>query len=323
MSRLIRTFTALTLIGAAMVLGPAAGASGPLRLVVEPTDAMHVVHTAFAGAKHSIDLEMYEFTDSALEAQLAAKEAAGVRVSVILDADYERSRNQPAATYLSAHHVSVTWAPSSVIYHAKFAVIDARELLIGSGNFTSRYYATTRDFWVVDTQGADVKATTAIFNADLHGRTYVVAKGEDLLESPGSTTTIIQLINSATRTLQVENEEIDSYRVEDALVAAARRGVNVTLVMTYSSEWTSAFNDLKDAGVHVRVDHGESPVYIHAKAICADCATPHGRAFIGSQNFSTSSLTYNRELGIVTNSPSIVAPLAHTLSVDASRAAQW
>ena len=323
MSRLLRTSAAIALIGTVLAFGSVAGASGPLRLVVEPADAMHVVHTAFSGAKHSIVLEMYEFVDTSLETELANDAAAGVKVSVILDADYERSTNLPAANYLSAHHVHVTWAPKSVIYHAKFAVIDGRELLIGTGNFTSKYYATTRDYWVVDTQRSDVAAATSVFNADLHGHTSAKAKGADLLFSPGSSPALVALIASAKKTLLVENEEMDSIPIQNALIAAAQRGVDVTLVMTYSSEWTSAFGELKAAGVHVLVDHGETPVYIHAKAICADCTGGHGRAFVGSENFSTSSLSYNRELGIVTSNSAIVTALSKIMATDASHAVEW
>jgi phosphatidylserine/phosphatidylglycerophosphate/cardiolipin synthase-like enzyme len=38
--------------------------------------------------------------------------------------------------------------------------------------------------------------------------------------------------------------------------------------------------------------------------------------FIGSQNFSRQSLTYNRELGIITHSPSILASTGDTFSAD-------
>jgi phosphatidylserine/phosphatidylglycerophosphate/cardiolipin synthase-like enzyme len=326
--RNFRLLSVLTLVlGFIWLANPAqAGASGgTLRLVSEPGDAMHVVHSAFASARKSIDLEMYEFTDPALEAQLGAKATSGVKVKVILDSDYERSYNQAAATYLERHRVSVVWAPSSTIYHAKFAVIDGHELLVGTGNFTSQYYATTRDFWIVDTQPSDVAAATSVFHADLSGRTSVVSPGKDLIFSPGSETALVDLINSATATLQVENEEMDSYAITDALDAAAGRGVDVTVVMTYSSEWTSAFNELKAAGVHVFVDHGESPIYIHAKAICADCAAgnANARAFVGSENFSTSSLDYNRELGVLTSARSITTPLTATLSADAASAQPW
>jgi hypothetical protein len=42
------------------------------------------------------------------------------------------------------------------------------------------------------------------------------------------------------------------------------------------------------------------------------------KAFIGSENFSTASLDYNRELGLITSSASVVGPLNSTLSNDIS-----
>jgi phosphatidylserine/phosphatidylglycerophosphate/cardiolipin synthase-like enzyme len=42
---------------------------------------------------------------------------------------------------------------------------------------------------------------------------------------------------------------------------------------------------------------------------------------VGSQNFSVASLGYNRELGILTNNPRIVAAIAATLAHDYARAA--
>jgi len=38
--------------------------------------------------------------------------------------------------------------------------------------------------------------------------------------------------------------------------------------------------------------------------------------FVGSENFSTSSLSYNRELGVVTRSPHTVAAVAHVVRSD-------
>ena len=58
-----------------------------------------------------------------------------------------------------------------------------------------------------------------------------------------------------------------------------------------------AWRTSRVVGVHVRV-LSSSQVYIHAKVICVDCAGDVGTVFIGSENFSTSSLSYNRELGV-------------------------
>ena len=85
--------------------------------------------------------------------------------------------------------------------------------------------------------------------------------------------------------------------------------------MTSDSEWDSAFSELESAGVHVTLYPDTSTaLYIHAKAIDVDSTT----AFIGSQNFSTASLDYNRELGVITTSAAVVAPLSDTLLSDSS-----
>ncbi len=109
-----------------------------------------------------------------------------------------------------------------------------------------------------------------------------------------------------------------SYGIEDALVAAAQRGVSVTVVMTHSSYDASDLAYLVRHGVQVH----ETPttgLYIHAKVICVDCAGGRGTVFVGSQNFSTASLDYNRELGVITNDPLVVRAIEATVRGDARR----
>ena len=108
---------------------------------------------------------------------------------------------------------------------------------------------------------------------------------------------------------------MDSTPIEEALEADARRGINVSVVMTSDSEWGSAFSQLESAGVHIDLyPNTTSALYIHAKVIDVDRA----KAFIGSENFSTASLNYNRELGIFTSVAGVVALLNTTLSSDIS-----
>ena len=71
------------------------------------------------------------------------------------------------------------------------------------------------------------------------------------------------------------------------------------------------------AGAHVRTYANSSSVlYIHAKAIVADAGHPGQQAFVGSENFSTASLRVNRELGIRTTQPAIIAAISMTLARD-------
>lgn len=248
---------------------------------------------------------------------LVARARAGVEVRVLLDSEYGiKSVNTPAAAALTRGGVHVAWAPSSQIFHAKYLVIDGSSLYVGTGNFTAQYYSSTRDFWVLDRVRSDVDAAAATFAADFAHRGAPLSAGSgDLVWSPGSTNDLVALIGSARHTLLVENEEMDSAAIESALQAAARRGVDVKVVMTYSSSWHDALTELAAAGVHVRVLESNQ-VYIHAKVICADCSADAGRVFVGSENFSTSSLDYNRELGLITSEGSVVGPVRSTVTSD-------
>ena len=304
---LVLTLMSLGLYG---VVEAAPASSNALTTYVEPAAGFGFLDHAISAARDSVELSVYELEDPTIEAALVARARAGVKVEVLLDSDYGiSSDNQPAATKLTRGGVHVVWAPSSQIFHAKYLITDGSRLYIGTANFTAQYYSSTRDFWVLDRNRADIAAVEATFSADFAHRSAPLGTGRgDLVWSPGSTNLLVALISSAKHTLLVENEEMDSYSIESALEAAASRGVAVYVVMTYDSQWHSALSQLVQAGVHVRV-HSSSQVYIHAKVICADCTSRGGSVFVGSENFSTSSLDYNRELGLITLATSVVAPV--------------
>jgi phosphatidylserine/phosphatidylglycerophosphate/cardiolipin synthase-like enzyme len=124
------------------------------------------------------------------------------------------------------------------------------------------------------------------------------------------------LIDSAHHNIDIYNEEMDDPAVTDALAAAARRGVNVKIVMTADSEWDSAFAQLTAAGAHVHTFAPDASIYIHAKMILVDAQT----AFLGSQNFSPTSLNDNREHGITLTDRPILASLTSTFDSDYTHA---
>jgi phosphatidylserine/phosphatidylglycerophosphate/cardiolipin synthase-like enzyme len=296
--------------------GAAARTSTVSRVWNEPQSGYGFIVAAIDEAHSSLDLSMYELSDPTIEGALVDKAKRGVDVRVILNADYDgRSENATAASTLLAGSVHVVWAPSSQIFHAKYLVIDNATAYIGTGNFVPSDYSITRDFWVADTQRSDVSAIVATFDDDFAHCGTTSHQSGGLVWSPGSTSALTGLIATARHTLLVENEEMDSTTVEDSLISAARRGVAVDVVMTEDPDWTAALYRLADGGVEVRL-LSASQVYIHAKVICADCTNASGTVFIGSENFSTSSLVYNRELGIVTTTPAAVRAVRAAVDAD-------
>jgi len=255
---------------------------------------------------------------------LAADARRGVRVRVLLDANFVGRYNEPACSYLRAHGVAVRWAPSQFdVTHEKAIVADDRLAAIMTMNLTARYYTSSRDFLAFDRDPADVAAIHATFDNDWTNGGLPPASPADLVWSPGAQDALVALIASARHTLLVENEEMNDSVVVHALQAAARRGVGVEVVMTRQSDWASSFSALAQAGVAVRTYGASAPLYIHAKAIVVDPGAPHARVFLGSQNFSVASLLYNRELGLITSRRAIVSRVAAVIRSDAAGATPW
>jgi cardiolipin synthase A/B len=304
-------FTAPTMTSAAG-LPP----TSPLKLVAEPQAGDAPFLAMIAGAKHSVELTMYELYDPSVERALAAAAHRGVDVRVLLNGGYyseHEATNAFAYTYLRSHGVHVRYTPTYfALTHQKTLTVDGEQSAIMTLNFDGEY-ATTRDFAILDGQPADVRAIVAAFDSDWARRRITPSKGSgDLVWSPGAAaTTVLRLIASARHSIDLEDEEMDYTPATDGLCAAARRGVDVEVVMTYESDWKRALAQLSGCGVQIRLYHGQS-YYIHAKLLWVDGRT----ALVSSQNLSTTSLDYNRELGIELTAPSIVGKLGRDFASD-------
>jgi cardiolipin synthase A/B len=307
---------------AASGVEPAGTAAG---LVTDPEQGYQPIYDFITSAHTSLDMTMYELVDKTAEQDLAADAARGVRVRVVLDRNREQKSNQPAFTYLTAHKVQVVWANHRYLAtHQKTITVDDKTSVILTGNLTSRYYSTTRDFAVTDTTATDVAAIEHTFAADFTGTAITPPNGADLVWSPTTATPdMLAVINGAKTTLQVENEEMSSKSIENALIAAAARGVTVEVIMTRATEWSDDFDRLVKGGVHVATYSASAKLYIHAKVIIADAGKSGARAFLGSENFTTASLSRNRELGLTVGTSTVIDALHKTLAKDYTAATQW
>jgi len=285
-------------------------------LLIEPQAGTVPLQEMIKSASSSIDLVMYEFDDKTLEQLLVARAKEGIQVRVILDNGYfdaGSSVNEEAFDYLRAGGVQVHWSPDYfALTHQKTLVADGSRALIMTFNLSPQYYKSDRDFGVLDSDPNDVAAIETAFNTDWNGNDTVAQAGDDLVWSPNAREQLLALINGANHSLEIYNEEMADPEIIGALAAAAERDVDVEIVMTYSSSWKSGFEALSSAGAHVRTYTASAPLYIHAKVIIAD----NTQAFVGSQNFSSTSLDQNRELGIILADPKVVAALSKTFAGD-------
>ncbi len=290
--------------------------SGTLALVTEPDDGIAPVFELIQSAKSSIDLVIYQLKDKAIGDALIEAQKRGVRVRVLLNAGYygkQEKVNMPAYEYLKSHSIEVHFTPSYfALTHQKTIIIDREKAFIMTFNLVPKYYPTGREFGIITTNPNDVKSVADTFDADWNSKKISTQYGDSLVWSPNSETDMLLIIKNAKKTLSVYNEEMAYDVITDALIDAAKRGVDVKIVMTYAANWRSAFATLRNNGVHIRTYEGAKSLYIHAKMIVADDAY----AFVGSENFSENSLNKNRELGLFISDPVILKSLIHTFTND-------
>src|SRR5580704_8216355 len=305
--------------------GPGPGLTRVGALIIEPTAGFSPVYSLINGARRSIDVTIYEFADTTAEHDLAAAAKRGVQVHVILD-EWEESLNSNTFSYLSSHRVKVVWSSSRFTYtHQKTVVIDGSKAVIMTANLTSKYYPTSRDFLVIDTNQADVAAITTVFDADFAHRAVSPGDGADLVWSPtDSQSHLLALINAATSSLRIYSEEMGDTTVENALVRAAKRGVDVQVCgENEDGEYDSAYTKLARAAIHISYYNSPTGFYIHGKVIEADYGTAHAKVFIGSENFSNTSLNDNRELGLIISSHAVLSAIASTFAADFRSGKHW
>jgi cardiolipin synthase A/B len=300
---------------------PKAPAATTYTLLTEPDQGVSAIYNLIASAKKSIDMTMYELTDITVTAALAKAQAAGIQVRVILDQNDEKTANTPAYNHLRENKVAVHWAnPAYAVTHQKTITVDQATTAIMTLNLTPNDYAMTRDFAVITNNAADIAAIETTFNADFKNAKITPPTGENLVWSPtNSASSLLALINGAAKSLLISQEEFSDTPIANALEAALKRGVAVTLVQeNQENKYNTVLTALKQAGAKIAVytSTDAKAYYIHAKSVLADYGTPQAKLFLGSENFSADSLGKNRELGLIFSDPTCMTGVYNALTKD-------
>jgi cardiolipin synthase len=316
-----------------------ASATAYYRLVQYPGAGFAGFYKQITQAHRTIDMEMYELEDPVAERDLIAAAARGVTVRVLLDKAFSGANaNGSAADYLAANGVEVKWAPAGYIFHIKTTTFDGKTSDISTANLVSKDYRTTRDAEIIDSDARQVRAIERTFSNDWTAGASGTPRSQTV-QSPGliwspntgsvtAETALVKEITSARDSVDFESEELSDPAIYQALAADAHSGVKCRVVMTRSSEWDSAFGAITKAGclVHVFAD-SSTALYIHEKLILDDPGTTRESMLVGSQNASVTSLTRNRELGILltraNGGGNAVTNASATFNSDFAHASSW
>jgi phosphatidylserine/phosphatidylglycerophosphate/cardiolipin synthase-like enzyme len=299
--------------------------AGQVRLLPMPDSSRDRIVELIRAAKSSIDLEIYQLQDRAVVAALEDAARRGVRVRVMLEPKTVGFQNfVPVSNELKSAHVEVTTTPPDFdahhnVDHAKFAILDGKELVFSSGNLvrsglggvTDRRF-DNRDFWIEDTREASVRDAQRVFDADLARRS---TKGDEfpslVLTPDNAKDRILSLIRSAKTSLRVYNQSLSDADVIQAILDAKKRGVDVRVLLGFqpdSPKNPQTIEQLRKGGVDAKLLRRH---YLHAKAIIAD-----DRGYVGSQNFTGGGLGNNRELGEIIDDASFARQLGDVFDGD-------
>ena len=304
--------------------------SGQLALLPMPESGPQRILDVFAAAKSSIDLEIYWLQDRSVIQALKDADKRGVNVRVMLEPKVVGGGNfKNLSVELDKSGIAVSATPPEFdshnnVDHAKFAIVDGKELLVGSGNLMRAGIGSNtddrfdyRDFWVEDGRPKSVAEAQAIFDADWQRKSTSGTDLANLVATPDNAADEVSaLIDSAKKRLYVYNQSITSSDVIARLVAAKKRGVDVRVLLGYQPiphappPNQDALDQLRKAGATAAFLKRH---YLHGKAIVAD-----DKVFIGSQNFTGGGLGKNRELGLIVADSKVVATVVATFQADSA-----
>lgn len=263
---------------------------------------------ALESAKQSIDLVVYLLSDDRVVAALRRAKERGVAVRVLLEEHpYGGSAgNRASFSKLDRLGIPTRYTPARFRFtHQKTFVLDRRQAVITTANFTRSAFSKNREYGYLDGDAAEIREIEAMFEADWADRPFLPRAPRLVVSPSNARAKLLELIRSATSTLEIQDETCSDPEILQAIAERQHAGVQVTVQVAEARD----LRTLTSAGIPARrmVRH-----YLHAKTIVVD----RTRAYLGSENLTTNSLDHNRELGILLAEPAVVGTLAATVAAD-------
>ncbi len=320
------------------------GADANVTLFVEPESKEDVILNAIGTAQQSLWIEMYEFTDVNVANKLLTMKATNPNLDLRLL--YE-PRYFPAVLSPDGQTLPSWVQPNQAVkadgnpvsyHHAKFMLVDGSSAYIMTTNFTEAALggadgSANREYIICDTNTQDMQILQAIFVADQQGNPLPSQTPSNLVVTDINAHAMLRaLLDSAQQSIYIQVESLadpntgsrlaQSYSIEGGLLNAVQppRGVqdikimlpplpgaNTTMLTVDNS---AAIKDLSVAPSIAITTNAQ--YYMHAKLILID----QRLAFVGSQNLTRESLSYNREVGIIISNVDIIKALYTTFMYD-------
>jgi phosphatidylserine/phosphatidylglycerophosphate/cardiolipin synthase-like enzyme len=273
-------------------------------LAIEPQDGINPIIQLINQSHREIDLGVYYLSDRKILSALKAACERGVKVQVMVEPKpYGMKPWQilKEVRAIVATGARFKWVPSRFVshdghylfYHAKY-ICNEHECEIGTANFDWSAFHRNREYLYVTNNSAMVHAVHLVFQSDWNREHTKVFAHKILVLSPKSTDRLLEVIRQP-GAIDIESEELGNDSQILSNLAAKGRELRLILPSTISQDDQHNVVYLREQGCQVRF-FSKKRIYMHAKMIVGN-----KWAFIGSENFTWTSLQNNREMGVILN----------------------
>ncbi len=279
-------------------------------LYIEPHAGPAPIIQVIRSAHREVSAGVYYLTDGPVLNALRAAHARGVDVRVIIEgkpfgmkpwqvAKEARAIRETGATlHYAPYRFTSHGSPSQGAAHYAFLhekmLCNGHECEIGTANMDwSALGHKNREYLYVTQNPSVVQAANAVFNADWNNQRAPAYAHRVLVLSPGTSAAQLIAVISQPGPVSIESEELGPYAPTLDAIAAKGRLARVLLPASINAEDKRDVAFLESHGVQVQL-LPVKPIYQHSKAIIG-----RHEAFMGSENFSETSLEVNREMGLL------------------------
>jgi phosphatidylserine/phosphatidylglycerophosphate/cardiolipin synthase-like enzyme len=184
-------------------------------------------------------------------------------------------------------------------YHAKFMIVDRRELYLLAFNLTHNDIERCRSFGIVTNKPKLVREAARLFEADARRCPYEPGSSSLVVSPVNARALLSAFISGAKKELVIYDPKISDLAMVRLLEERAAAGVDIRVIGRLT-------RTIPGVVVH-KLRH----LRLHTRTVIRD-----GRAaFVGSQSLRTVELDSRREVGLIFNEPRAVARL-HQAFID-------
>jgi phosphatidylserine/phosphatidylglycerophosphate/cardiolipin synthase-like enzyme len=275
-----------------------------MTLIVQPDEGIAPLLRAVKRAKRTLDIVIFRFDCTGLEAALAEAVTRGVVVTALIAHTNKggEGRLRKLEQRMLKEGVTVCRTDDDMVrYHGKLMIVDGRTAYVLGFNFTSADLKS-RSFGVICKSRRIVKELARLFASDAN-RTDYTPRVRDLVISPENARSRLQaFLQKARVSVDIYDPNASDDEMLALLESKARRGVRIRILGSLEKKWANA-------GFDARPFPGKR---LHVRAIVRDGR----RAFIGSQSLRKLELDERREVGLIIRDRKVVRRVERVFKAD-------